>query len=61
MEKLIKKLDELFEKYKVAEEDIAAVGEIIAGINGDELNMEGEDFEAPEMNNAEEGEPDEEY
>lgn len=61
MEKLIKKLDELFEKYKVAEEDIAAVGEIIAGINGDELNMEGEDFEAPEMDNAEEGEPDEEY
>lgn len=49
MEKLIKKLDELFEKYGVAEEEVAEVGELISEIAGGELNAEGEDFEAPEM------------
>lgn len=49
MEKLIKKLDELFEKYGVAEEEVAEVGELISEIAGGELVAEGEDFEAPEM------------
>jgi hypothetical protein len=51
MEKLIKKLDEIFDKYSVAEEDIAEVGELIASIGG-ELNTEGEEFDAPEMENG---------
>ena len=48
MDKLVKKLDEIFEKYGVAEEEIAEVGQLIADING-ELNTEGEEFEAPDM------------
>lgn len=52
MEKLIKKLDELFAKYQVSEEEIAEVGDLIANLNG-ELNTEGEEFEAPEMDNGE--------
>lgn len=59
MDKLVKFLDDLFERYNVAEEDIAKVGTLIADLNG-ELNTDGEDFEAPEMDNAEKGEPDEE-
>lgn len=54
MEKLIKKLDEIFEKYGVAEEEIAEVGQLIADING-ELNMDGEEFDAPEMGESEDG------
>lgn len=54
MEKLIKKLDELFEKYGVAEDEIAEVGQLIADING-ELNMDGEEFDAPEMGESEDG------
>ena len=49
MDKLIKKLDELFAKYGVSEEEVQEVGVIIANIGGDELNMEGEYFEAPEV------------
>ena len=52
MEKLIKKLDELFAKYQVSEEEIAEVGDLIANLNG-ELNTEGEEFEAPEMEDGE--------
>lgn len=48
MDKLIKYLDGLFERYNVAEEEIAEVGQLIADING-ELNTEGEEFEAPDM------------
>lgn len=48
MQKLIEKLDELFAKYQVSEEEIAEVGDIIAGLGG-ELNMEGEDFIPPEV------------
>lgn len=55
MDKLVKKLDELFEKYKVADEDVAAVGELIAAINGGELKTEGEEFEAPDMGDKEYG------
>jgi uncharacterized membrane protein len=54
MEKLIKKLDEIFEKYGVAEDEIAEVGQLIADLNG-ELNTEGEEFEAPEMGESEDG------
>lgn len=49
MEKLIKKLDELFKKYQVTEEEIAEVGEIIANVENGELVQEGEEFEAPDM------------
>lgn len=48
MEKLINKLDEIFEKYKVSEEEIAEVGELLSGIGG-ELETEGTDFNAPDM------------
>ena len=54
MEKLVKKLDEIFEKYGVAEEEIAEVGDLIAGLNG-ELVTEGEEFDAPEMGESEDG------
>ena len=43
MDKLIEKLDEIFSRYNVADEDIKAVGELIDGLNGD-IIMEGEDF-----------------
>lgn len=43
MDKLIEKLDEIFDRYNVADEDIKAVGELIDGLNGD-IVMEGEDF-----------------
>lgn len=49
MEKLIKKLDELFKKYNVTEEEIAEVGEIIANVGEADLKQDGEDFEAPDM------------
>lgn len=61
MEKLIKKLDEIFAKYGVEQAEIEEVGQLIAELGG-ELNQEGEDFEAPEMGEnyggyeAEEGE-----
>lgn len=58
MDKLIKKLDEIFEKYGVEESEIAEVGQLIADLNG-ELNTDGEEFNAPEMDNAEEGYPEE--
>lgn len=49
MDKLIEKLDELFAKYGVSEEEVQEVGVIIANIGG-ELNTEGEDdFSAPEV------------
>lgn len=43
MDKLIEKLDEIFSRYNVADEDIKAVGKLIDGLNGD-IIMEGEDF-----------------
>lgn len=54
MDKLIKKLDEIFEKYGVDESEIAEVGQLIADLNG-ELNMDGEEFDAPEMGESEDG------
>ncbi|WP_407449605.1 hypothetical protein [Fibrobacter sp.] len=58
MEKLIKKLDEIFATYNVSDEDIAEVGELIASIGGDELVNEGEDFVVPDMGEANEAETD---
>lgn len=43
MDKLIEKLDEIFARYNVADEDIKAVGVLIDGLNGD-IVMAGEDF-----------------
>lgn len=54
MEKLIKKLDEIFAKYKVAEDDIAEVGMLISGIGGGDIVVEGEEFVAPEMGDKDE-------
>lgn len=59
MDKLIKTLDEIFEKYSVAEEDIAKVGELIANLNG-ELNMDGEEFSEPQMEGEDGSDEDEE-
>lgn len=58
MEKLIKKLDEIFATYNVSDEDIAEVGELIASIGGDELVNEGEYFVVPDMGEANEAETD---
>lgn len=54
MEKLIKKLDEIFAKYGVAEEDIAEVGTLISGIGGGDIVVEGEEFIQPEMGDEDE-------
>lgn len=51
MSKLIEFLDKLFEKYKVTEEEVAQVGQLIADMNG-ELNTDGEDFAVPSMGEA---------
>lgn len=48
MEKLLKKLDEIFEKYGVDPEEIKEVADIINTIDG-ELEQEGEEFQKPEM------------
>ena len=53
MDKLIEKLDEIFSRYNVAEEDIKAVGELIDGLNGD-IVMTGEDFAEGEKNDGNE-------
>ena len=57
MDKLIEKLDDIFARYNVAEEDIKAVGELIDGLNGD-IVMEGEDFAEGEKDGNEEAEHD---
>ena len=51
MEKLIKKLDEIFKKYSVSDEEVAEVGDIIAEVAGGEIVVEGQedDFNTPEM------------
>ena len=48
MDKLIKKLDEIFEKYGVEQAEIAEVGELLDNLNG-ELATDGEEFEKPDM------------
>lgn len=49
MDKLIKKLDEIFEKYGVEQAEIEEVGNLLQEAVGGELNTEGEDFETPDM------------
>lgn len=55
MDKLLSKLDEIFEKYGVSEEEIKAVADIINSMDG-ELEQEGEEFTAPEMGDSDDGE-----
>lgn len=57
MDKLLAKLDELFAKYQVSEEEIKEVADIINTMDG-ELEQEGEEFAAPEMGDSEDGEDD---
>lgn len=59
MEKLIKKLDEIFAKYNVEQGDVEEVGILISNLGGAEIVAEGEEFVAPEM--GEGNEEDEEY
>lgn len=54
MDKLIKKLDEIFEKYGVEQAEIEEVGQLINDLNG-ELNTDGEEFEQPDMGDEEDG------
>ena len=49
MEKLLKKLDEIFNKYGVSDDERADVAEIVENISGGELVVEGEEFNAPDM------------
>ena len=55
MEKLLQKLDELFAKYQVSEEEIKEVADIINTMDG-ELNMDGEEFQKPEIEGEDDGE-----
>lgn len=55
MEKLLQKLDELFAKYQVSEEEIKEVADIINSMDG-ELNMDGEEFQKPEIEGDDDGE-----
>ena len=55
MEKLLKYLDSLFAKYQVSEEEIKEVADIINSIDG-ELNMDGEEFQKPEIEGDGDGE-----
>lgn len=57
MDKLIEKLDDIFRRYNVADEDIKAVGELIDGLNGD-IVMTGEEFAEGEKDGNEEAEYD---
>lgn len=61
MKKLLEFLDDLFERYNVAEEDIAKVAEIVDNIAGGELVVEGEEFNAPDMGEKYGEEEDVEY
>ena len=61
MEKLLKKFDELADKYGIDENDRKEFAEIVNNLGG-EIKNEGDDFEAPDMgdedgNEAEEDEP----
>ena len=58
MEKLIKKLDEIFKQYGVSQEEIEEVGNLLNNLNG-ELNTDGEEFVEPEGENTDGYEEDE--
>ena len=61
MEKLLKKLDEIFNKYDVSDDERADVAEIVDNIAGGELVVEGEEFNAPDMGEEYGEEEDVEY
>lgn len=61
MEKLLKKLDEIFDKYGVSDDERADVAEIVDNIAGGELVVEGEEFNAPDMGEVYGEEEDVEY
>lgn len=61
MEKLLKKLDAIFDKYGVSDDDRADVAEIVDNIAGGELVVEGEEFNAPDMGEGYGEEEDVEY
>lgn len=60
MEKLLKKFDELADKYGIEDEDRKEFAEILNNLGG-EIKTDGDDFDAPDMgekdgNEAEEDE-----
>ena len=48
MEKLLKKFDELADKYGIEDEDRKEFAEILNNLGG-EIKDEGDDFDAPDM------------
>lgn len=52
MEKLLKKLDEIFDKYGVTDDERADVAELVDGIAAGDIVVEGEEFVEPEMGEA---------
>lgn len=60
MEKLLKKFDELADKYGIDENDRKEFAEIVNNLGG-EIKNEGDDFDAPDMgdNDGNEDEEDE--
>lgn len=58
MEKLLKKFDELADKYGIDENDRKEFAEIVNNLGG-EIKNEGDDFEAPDMGDDDEHEAEE--
>lgn len=58
MEKLLKKFDELADKYGIDENDRKEFAEIVNNLGG-EIKNEGDDFEAPDMGDEDEHEAEE--
>lgn len=58
MEKLLKKFDELADKYGIDENDRKEFAEIVNNLGG-EIKNEGDDFDAPDMGDKDEHEAEE--
>lgn len=58
MEKLLKKFDELADKYGIDENDRKEFAEIVNNLGG-EIKNEGDDFDAPDMGDEDEHEAEE--
>jgi hypothetical protein len=58
MEKLLKKFDELADKYGIDENDRKEFAEIVNNLGG-EIKNEGDDFDAPDMGEKDEHEAEE--
>lgn len=58
MEKLLKKFDELADKYGIDENDRKEFAEIVNNLGG-EIKNEGDDFDAPDMGDNDEHEAEE--